>query len=120
LPWKQASHPQFHFECLDIEQGYSRVAYTYVCKIWAKSDQNWQFFKIDLDDIRVLSNIVQLLQARLSRSEMYQQQMASDLEDLKSRGMRDNVIIWFDPAEVDYTKYRVKTVLHLLAPALLM
>lgn len=54
------------------------------------------------DDIRMLRNTVQLLQARLTRSEMSQQQMASDLENLKSRCMRDNVIIRFDPAVEDY------------------
>lgn len=54
------------------------------------------------DDLRELRNTVQLLQARLTRSEISQQQMANDLEDLKSRGMKDNVIIRFDPAVVDY------------------
>jgi hypothetical protein len=37
LPWKQASRPQFHFDCLDIGEGYSRMAYF------------GQFWKIALD-----------------------------------------------------------------------
>ena len=49
LPWKQASHPQFHSDCFDIRQGQSLVAQTCVCKMWAKSDKDWQFWKIDLD-----------------------------------------------------------------------
>jgi hypothetical protein len=68
LLWKQSSRPQFHFDCLDIGQGYSHVAYTYMCKVRAKSDNNWQFWKIDLD----LKNFdLQRLERSLNQGQMW-------------------------------------------------
>ena len=49
LPWKHVSHQQFNSDCLDICRQHSRVVHTYVYTISAKSDKNWQFWKIDLD-----------------------------------------------------------------------
>jgi hypothetical protein len=38
-----------HTDRFDIRHGPLSVACTNVCKAWAKSDKNWQFWKNDLD-----------------------------------------------------------------------
>ena len=54
------------------------------------------------DEFGSLQKTVQVFQAKLARNEMAMNQMAGDIESMKSRSMRDNIIINFDPSVDDY------------------
>ena len=53
-------------------------------------------------DVQQLQNSVQFLQAQLTRNEMTQGHLMHDVEDLKRRSMRDNLIFRFDSSVTDF------------------
>ena len=52
------------------------------------------------DDIADIQNTVSALKIQVRRSELHQTQLSNEVEELKARSMRDNLIFNFDP-EVD-------------------
>jgi len=66
------------------------------------------------DDLQSLQNTVQMMQARLVRSEIHQKHLSEEIEDIKSRSMRDNIIFNFDQAATDFKESRGENCLELI------
>ena len=54
------------------------------------------------EDVQALKTSITVLTAQVRRSEIAQSQLQDEVEDLKARSMKDNVIINFDPEVPDY------------------
>ena len=54
------------------------------------------------EHIDSLQKSVEMMEAKMVRSDKIQQSLTNELDDLKSRSMRDNIIVNFDPAAIDF------------------
>ena len=53
------------------------------------------------EHIDSLQKSVEMMEAKMVRSDKIQQSLMNELDDLKSRSMRDNIFFNFDPAAID-------------------
>jgi vacuolar-type H+-ATPase subunit I/STV1 len=62
------------------------------------------------DDIQSMKAPIQVLTAQVRRSEIAQSQLQHEVEDLKARSMRDNILFNFNADVNDYRRLYLKTV----------
>ena len=71
------------------------------------------------DDIEDLQESVKVLQAQFTRSSTLQGQLVNDIEDIKSRSMKDNIIINLDHTVTDYREAKGENCAELVRSFLL-
>ena len=76
------------------------------------------YFSFDPEDdenIAELKVTLKLVDAKQARSDMIQQSLLEEIDDLRSRSMRDNIYFSFDPEDVTYKRTKVEDCESLVA-----